>query len=329
MLLPAGYAVAKNQLTIRPYKAPDLSVPNRTQGRTATVTPFLKENDRNFLIAEGENFRIEFGRKDGFLCRYEVNGKPLLKDGGKLTPNFGRATTDNDMGLSFLQHVWKNPDLKLVKLNAKTDNGRITVHGEYAMQTVSAVLFLDYTITHEGAIQVTQKLSTDRSANVPDLFCFGMQLQLPYDMDRIEYYGRGPVENYIDRNNATDLGIYTQTVDEQFYPYIRPQETGTKTDIRRWVQSDVQGNGLRFIGDTPFSASALHYSVESLDDGWIKKQRHSELVKKVDYTNFRIDKKQMGVWHNPGGFVAEQYRLPYGDYEFTFIIYPVQHAYIR
>ncbi|KAA6324903.1 Beta-galactosidase [termite gut metagenome] len=204
-LLPAGYAVAKNQLTIRPYKAPDLSLPNRTQGRTAKVTPFLKENDQNFLIAEGENFRIEFGRKDGFLCRYEVNGKLLLKDGGKLTPNFGRATTDNDMGLSFLQHVWKNPDLKLVSLNAKTGNGQIIVHAEYEMKTVSAVLFLDYTINNEGAIKVTQKLSTDKSAEVPGMCRFGMQLQLPYDMDKIEYYGRGPVENYIDRNNATGI----------------------------------------------------------------------------------------------------------------------------
>jgi beta-galactosidase len=144
-------------------------------------------------------------------------------------------------------------------------------------------------------------------------------------MDKIEYYGRGPVENYIDRNNAADLGIYTQTVDEQFYPYIRPQENGTKTDIRRWVQASTSGNGLQFIADAPFSASALHYSIESLDDGWVKKQRHSELVEKVDYTNFCIDKKQMGGWHNPGGFIAEQYLIPYGDYEFSFIMKKIKH----
>ena len=124
----------------------------------------------------------------------------------------------------------------------------------------------------------------------------------------------------------TDLGKFCQTVDEQFYSYIRPQETGTKTDIRWWKQMNKGGNGLMFISEAPFSASALHYSIESLDDGAKKEQRHSELVPQVDYTNMCIDKVQMGLgcitsW---GTLPLEQYRIHYGDYEFSFIMKPIQ-----
>ena len=93
---------------------------------------------------------------------------------------------------------------------------------------------------------------------VPDMFRFGMQMQMPDEFYRINYYGRGPVENYSDRNHATDLGIYRQTVAEQFYPYIRPQETGTKTDIRWWRQLNEAGSGLQFVAEAPFSASSPH-----------------------------------------------------------------------
>lgn len=102
----------------------------------------------------------------------------------------------------------------------------------------------------------------DKSAEVSDMFRFGMQMQMPKCLDQINYYGRGPIENYSDRNNVTDLGNYKQTVEEQFYSYIRPQETGTKTDIRWWKQTNKGGNGLMFISEAPFSASALNYSID-------------------------------------------------------------------
>ena len=99
------------------------------------------------------------------------------------------------------------------------------------------------------------------------MFRFGMQLPMPKEYESIEYYGRGPVENYCDRNHNTLLGIYRQSVDEQFYPYIRPQETGTKTDVRWWKLVNSSRNGLMVEAEAPFSASALHYTIESLDDG--------------------------------------------------------------
>lgn len=329
-LLPAGYVVAKNQLEVQPYQAPELEIKNREQMHIATAAPALIENDRFYLIVKGENFYMDFGRRDGFLCRYDVNGMAMLKEGGKLTPNFWRAPTDNDMGarLQVKQRAWLNPGMKLTSLNGKTENGLVVVNAEYDMEAVSAKLYLTYIINNEGAIKVTQKMVADKSKEVEDLFRFGMQMQMPENLDNIRFYGRGPIENYSDRNNVTDLGLYKQTVDEQFYSYIRPQETGAKTDVRWWNQTNKGGSGLKFVGDVPFTASALPYSIESLDEGLVKHQTHSELVSKVDYTNFCIDKVQMGLGcvNSWGALPLEKYRVPYGDYEFTFLIQPVKAA---
>ncbi|KAB4818121.1 beta-galactosidase, partial [Bacteroides thetaiotaomicron] len=154
-----------------------------------------------------------------------------------------------------------------------------------------------------------------------------MQLRMPVTFNEIEYNGRGPGENYSDRNHAARIGKYRQTVEEQFYPYIRPQETGTKTDIRWWRLLNIGGNGLQFVADAPFSASALNYTIESLDDGAGKDQRHSPEVEKANFTNFCIDKAQTGLAcvNSWGAIALEKYRLSYQDYEFSFIMNPVYH----
>lgn len=327
-LMSAGQTVAENQLTIRPYQAPALTVANKTQINIATIEPVIKENDFNYLIIQGPNFQIDFDRKDGFLCRYDVNGQAMITDAGKLTPNFWRAPTDNDMGAGLQKKyaAWKNPELKLVSLTNKMENGLAVVSAEYTMDAVKGKLFITYTINNDGTVKVNQKMIADKTAEVSDMFRFGMQMQMPESFDLCNFYGRGPVENYADRNNSTPVGKYTQTVSEQFYSYIRPQENGTKTDIRWWKQTDIAGNGLMFVAESPFSASALNYTIDSLDDGLEKGQSHSELVIPVDYTNFCIDKVQMGLgcvtsW---GTLPLEKYRIPYNDYEFTFIMQPIQ-----
>ena len=122
--------------------------------------------------------------------------------------------------------------MKLTSLNGRMENKQVIVEAAYDMPTVSAKLNLTYVINNKGAIKVTQKMTADKSAKVSPMFRFGMQMPMPRSFENIEYYGRGPVENYIDRKGNADLAIYRQTVDEQFYSYIRPQENGTKSDIR-------------------------------------------------------------------------------------------------
>ena len=329
-LLPAGFAVAQQQLSVREYKAPENLLTEKKIAHDYTPAPVVEDNDSYYLIVKGENFHIDFERRNGYLSLYDVNGLSILDEGAQLTPNFWRAPTDNDMGAGLQKKylAWKNPEIKLTSLEHATENGLVVVTAKYDMPTVSAKLTLTYRINKEGAIEVTQSMTTDKNAKVSNMFRFGMRAALNKNLSNIQYYGRGPIENYADRNNSTNIGKYAQTVDEQFYSYIRPQETGTKTDIRWWNQTNKGGNGIQLVGKTPFSASALHYTMESLDDGLEKGQRHSELVPQTDCVNFCIDKVQMGLGcvNSWGALPLDKYMVPYQDYEFTFVIKPIQNA---
>ena len=329
-LLPAGFAVAQQQLSVREYKAPENLLTEKKIAHDYTPAPVVEDNDSYYLIVKGENFHIDFERRSGYLSLYDVNGLSILDEGAQLTPNFWRAPTDNDMGAGLQKKylAWKNPEIKLTSLEHATENGLVVVTAKYDMPTVSAKLTLTYRINKEGAIEVTQSMTTDKNAKVSNMFRFGMRAALNKNLSNIQYYGRGPIENYADRNNSTNIGKYAQTVDEQFYSYIRPQETGTKTDIRWWNQTNKGGNGIQLVGKTPFSVSALHYTMESLDDGLEKDQRHSELVPQTDCVNFCIDKVQMGLGcvNSWGALPLDKYMVPYQDYEFTFVIKPIQNA---
>ena len=307
-----------------------MELKNCEQSNIEMTAPQVQDNDWNYLIVSGDAFRVEINKHNGYLTKYEVNGRDMIKDGEALKPNFWRAPVDNDYGANLQRKyiAWKNPEIKLTSFKQRTENNQVIVESAYDMPGVSAKLNLVYVINNAGAVKVTQKLTADKNAKVSPMFRFGMQMQMPKCFETVEYYGRGPVENYSDRNHSTDLGIYRQSVDEQFYSYIRPQETGTKTDIRWWKQLNAGGNGLKVVGDAPFSASALHYTICSLDDGEQKDQRHSPEVQKADLTNLIIDKAQMGLGcvNSWGALPLPQYMLPYGDYEFTFILTPVKHS---
>lgn len=329
MLLPAGHTVAREQLMVQSYKAPTELMTQTVMAHDETAAPIIKDNDEAYLIIVGENFHINFKRSNGFISLYDVNNLPILSQGGELRPNFWRAPTDNDMGanLQVKYRVWKDPEIKLVSLEHKVVDGYIVVDAKYDMPEVFAKLNLIYRIDKYGTIEVSQIMRTGKNVDVPNLFRFGMRAELNKCLENIQYYGRGPIENYVDRKNSTFIGKYAQTVDEQFFAYIRPQENGTKSDVRWWNQVNKAGNGVRFVSDSPFSASSLFYSIESLDEGLEKANGHSELVEMTECVNFCIDKAQMGLgcvtsW---GALPLEQYQLPYQDYSFKFVIRAVHH----
>lgn len=331
-VIPIGHVVAKNQLVLNAYKTPEMKLENVVENYIPVVVPQVNDQNISNWIVEGENFLIRFSKSTGYMDRYIVDGKNLIKEGAALTPNFWRAPTDNDYGAKLQQKyaAWKNPDIRLISLKHEAANEQLIILAEYDMQNVSAKLYLTYTINNKGAVKVSQRMVVDKNAKVSNMFRFGMQLVMPQDYENISYYGRGPIENYANRNHCTDLGVYNQTVDEQFYPYIRPQENGTKTDIRWWKQLNISGSGLQFVADAPFSASALHYTIESLDEGWEKQQGHSQEVEKADLTNLLIDKTQMGLacidsW---SALPEPEFMIPYGDIEFSFIMTPIKNGYV-
>ncbi len=330
-LLPAGECVAYQQMEVRPYKHSELAIESVAKSNIAVVAPEFKTNDVNYLILNGENFLVEFNKKSGFLCHYQVGNDMLIADGMELTPNFWRAPTDNDFGaqLNKKYMAWKHPVMNKKSMTHKVVDGMAFVEVVYGMPAVKAELTLSYVINNVGEIKVTQKMTTTKGAEVSNLFRFGMKLQMPKCYDEIAFYGRGPIENYADRNTSTLIGQYRQSVSEQYYPYIRPQESGTKTGLR-WLQVlNAASNGLSFKSNDEFSASALPYSIDELDDGLQKAQRHSPELVEAPYTNVCIDKAQMGLgcitsW---GRLPRAEYLLTYQDYEFSFIMSPVAHQF--
>ncbi len=330
--LPAGTVVAYEQLEINPYHFEPLQMESVTSSNVEVSTPTVEDNDKNYLIVTDENYRVEFNRSNGFISLYTVNGVSLLADGGELTPNFWRAPTDNDYGSKshIKLNIWKNPTIKLESLEHSIEQNQTYVVAQYSMSDMGATkLTLSYQINNIGAINVSQKMVIDNSQEISDMFRFGMQVQLPEEFDIVEYYGRGEVENYSDRNSATKIGLYRQSVAEQYYPYIRPQESGTRSDVRWWRVLDKSGFGVEFKGDAPILASSINYSIESLDDGAQKDQRHSPEVEKAPYTNVCIDKVQMGLAciNSWGALPLPQYLVRYQDYEFNFSITPIYNKY--
>lgn len=324
-ILAAGFAVARQQLAITAPIPADINLANGLGGGE----PRIISNHQNCLAVEGCDFRIEFNRENGFMNLYRVGTTEFIEKGRELKPNFWRAVTDNDMGAGLQNkwRVWQKPEMRLKNLDASMTDGMALVVADYEMPAVKATLRMSYLINNEGAVKVTEAMTADKGADTPPMFRYGMQMPMPERFSRIEYYGRGPGENYSDRNHCTPVGLYRQTVDEQFYPYIRPQETGTKTDIRYWMQLDRAGRGLEFVADAPFSASALNYTIESLDETPRKMQRHSPEIPKAGFTNVIIDKAQAGLgcvdsW---GALPLPKYQLPFADRTFTFVMRPVAH----
>ncbi|MDE6290846.1 MAG: DUF4981 domain-containing protein [Muribaculaceae bacterium] len=328
-LLDAGYTVAREQIALTAPKPANLDMAVAAGPNETVKAPTVADNHSTFLMVNGQDFKIEFNRYDGFLSKYEVNGIEMLDKGGQLTPNFWRAPTDNDFGAGLQRKfaAWRDPEMKLKQLTHSSANDLVTVKAEYEMPSVKGTLVMTYVINADGAVLVNEDFKATPGAEVSNMFRFGMQMQMPLEFDAIEYYGRGPIENYSDRNHSTFVGEYHQKVADQFYPYIRRQETGTKTDVRYWKQLNDAGNGLEFIAEQPFSISALNYTIESLDDYPEKKQSHGSLAPKADFTNICIDKVQQGLAcvNSWGAIPLPQYMIPYGDYSFTFMMKPVFH----
>ena len=202
---------------------------------------------------------INVGRQLGSGGR--VIAKMLADDFG-LRPNFWRAPTDNDYGANIQQKLgaWKHPHMQLKEFAATPEGKDYNVKAVYDLRSVDATLTMNYVFTAEGRLIVTQKLQVNPDAkHKPQLPRSGMQLVMPKDYGCLSYYGRGPIENYVDRKDSQFLRTYKQKVADQYWGYVRPQESGNKTDVRTWNVTDVAGKGLRFYGTAPLECSTLKY----------------------------------------------------------------------
>ena len=328
-LLTAGQVMAYAQLPVVTKQACSGDCSKMlAQGNGKKKMKLAAKKD-NVIAVTTPNLTFKIDRSTGLISEYAYNGKSLLGEGGTLKPNFWRAPTDNDMGAGLQKKfkAWKNPQMNLKNIDVKKDKktNSVTILTSFDMPEVQGQMDITYVVfANTGAVKVTEDFKATEGAKVSDMFRFGMLMQMPYTMEKSNYYGRGPIENYSDRKDCMRIGVYTDDADNQYFPYIRPQESGTKSDIRWWKQTDATGLGLQVKSCTPFYASAIHFDTEELDDGDDKEQRHSFDLKKSKFTNLFLDSAHMGVGgeNSWGAWPLEKYRVHYGNKTFTFTLIP-------
>ena len=317
-LIEKGQVLARQQFVLNPYQFPEIKTEK---------ADIQKEETESYVKLDAGGTTLTIGKRNGWIDYLDVDGEPMLVDRESITPEFWRAPTDNDYGAGLQRRfaVWKNPQMRL-KAFGVDDN---VVEATFDMPDVKAELKMTYTLTAEGEVIVRQQLKADKEAKVSNMFRYGMQLQMPKRFDEVEYYGRGPVENYIDRHSSEFIGIYNNKVADEYYSYVRPQESGNHTDIRWFKVQDASGKGLEFYSNAPMEASALNYLLEDLDDGTFKDKKwghHSGDLIERSLTQVHIQQRQFGLGcvNSWGAWPRGEYQMPYQDYDFTFVIKPLK-----
>lgn len=283
---PAGHEEAWEQFIITPYFASMLHAPAKQDDSLVVNT------DNNMLQIEGCNFSIMFNRSNGDLISYMAEGKEFLLEPAR--PNFWRASTDNDRGnkLPERSEVWKTAHDKrrLIHFDWQQSNGYVVITAKYAIATTPVSgLLLEYRIQTDGMIHVQEQFNPGEG--LPEIPEIGLMFILDQRLDTIAWYGRGPHENYWDRKTSAKVGQYSGTVQDQFTPYLRPQECGNKTDVRFGSLTEgLNGTGLRFEGDNLVEVCVLPWT-----PGELEASDHMYKLPQSNKSVLRINYKQMGV----------------------------------
>lgn len=335
-LVEKGQVIARQQFVINEYQFDKVDTPIATtstkisgkKGILQSTSNIEVEETNSYVKVSAKRMSVTIGKKTGLIDYLDVDGEPILKFRESMKPEFWRAPTDNDYGASLQKElkVWKNPVMNLKSFDKSEMKDSVVLTATFEMPEVKAELVLRYRINAVGEVSVTEKMTTDKAAKIADLFRYGMVLDLPASFSKLEYYGRGPEENYIDRHSSTFIGKYESDVKDEYYPYIRPQESGNHTDIRYFsIFNPASGKGITFEGYAPMECSAIPYSIEDLDSGDKKEhawgQHSGDLVDK-GLTQVHIQQRQYGLgcidsWMSKP---MEKYRMHYGDREFRFVI---------
>lgn len=318
-LIPTGYEVAVDQ---HPFPMSERASALATQ--TLPAIDMRQENQTVTLTGTG--FSVRFNAHTGMLESYKAGRTELIQRGPE--PNFWRPPTDNDFGsgyptaASVWRHAGANRALSGFSANRITAS-EVRVSVDYVLPDVDARVQIDYTVFGNGDVLIKNNFTTDRS-DLPDLPRLGITLRLPQSFDRIEYYGRGPHENYCDRNTSALVGRYTSTVREQYVPYVSPQENGNKTDVRWAALRNQDGAGLLVVGEPLFGMSALPFTIEDLTQDK-RGSMHTIDLKERDFVTLNLDLKQRGVggddswWSTP----HSQYCILARDMSFSLRLSPL------
>jgi len=318
-LIPAGHIFAMEQF---PFPGGDVNADKKTEDRGDKV---VTESKTVLTIQAGKTV-FEFSKTDGFLHSMFVDGKKI--NSGALLPNFWRGPTENDFGNNMHERlaVWKNAAKNAVLRDFSyqmDENKFFVVDVDYWLPDVEASLYINYEVNGAGEMRVGMYMEP-AGKDFPGMPRFGMSIALTPAFENLEWFGRGPHENYNDRNTSAFVGHFSSTVTDQYVPYIAPQENGYKTDTRWLFLKDANNSGLMFQAVELVSFSALHYSVEDLTRPKRDGSHATDLVKR-DEVFLNIDLAQMGVGGDDswGAFTHAKYSIPFRPLGYSFIIKPV------
>jgi beta-galactosidase len=317
-MLPKGFEVAKAQLA---FGALSHVVNQPSSGE-------LKLRDSNSsLDITGPNFNIKFDRSSGWISSYQIKGQDMLL--APMRPEFWRAPTDNDFGEKFNEKakVWKlaGQHALLTKFSYEIgDNGEVLLTTEHYLEDVESRYLSNYVIDAEGKVGVDIWFYAAPHKFQSALPRIGSLLQMPASFEQVQWFGRGPHENYWDRLTSADVGLFNMTVDELYFPYVRPQENGYRSDVRRVSFTNKSGIGLEFSGAPLIGFGAQRFDVHDYEQ-FEKTGMHPIQLQEKDRIFINIDYKQRGIagtdsWGSPPLF---KYTLPWRDYHYSFLITPV------
>lgn len=286
----------------------------------------VKEDEKEFVLSAADVV-VKIKKTTGLISYYSLKGQEYFKQYPE--PNFWRAPTDNDFGnkMPIKANVWRtageNSTLETVEI--VEENGKEYVVAKLKLNDVASNYTIKYSLSNDGALEVQAAFKRGNTP-LPDMPRFGMIFSLKKDFEYLDYYGRGPWENYPDRNESSLKGIYQSKVADQYVPYTRPQENGNKTDVRWFKLSDNKGKGFEIKGLQPLGMSTLNNYPSDFDPGLTKKNQHisditprNEVVVCVDLTQ-----RGLGGDNSWGALPHEQYLLKGSEYSYGFVIKPIE-----
>ncbi|MBU1101254.1 MAG: DUF4981 domain-containing protein [Bacteroidetes bacterium] len=320
-IYPVDFEIAKEQFLLPVYKEPIPTKIDNLENLDITETV-------NTIMITGNNFVYKFSKRSGNFNSLKHSNREFTLRG--FTPNFWRAPTDNDYGGDLVQKIedWRFAGEKRIidKVDVFTKgSSKVVVNVSMRIPENAAVVNTKYTVIGTGDIFVDYEF-TPLLDSIPMLPRVGLRMNLPRKYYNLTWMGRGPHENYWDRKESAHVGIYDTPVRDQYYPYIRPQENGYKTDVRWLLLTDDDGYGFLIQGLPLICFNAQNYLQEDFDDGKEKKQRHSIDINEKNLIQLTIDFKQMGVGGDTSwgerAWPNEQYRLLPKQYSYSFRIRP-------
>lgn len=318
--IPAGHVIAYDQFRL-PIEAGKLKY-------TANGDKLTLNESGDTVTFKSKKVLFKFNRKTGIVTSYKIKGKEFFQDGFGLRPNYWRAPNDNDYGngAPLRLQVWKkeSENFNISSVAIKNQNNLAQLEIKYQL-TTGNVNVITYTLYPDGILNVNSCFQKTSNSQTPELPRLGLRFRLPSRMSTVKYFGRGPVENYIDRFHGTLIGLYKSTPENLYFPYVRPQENGHHTDTRWLTLTERNGNGIMILADKTIGFNALRNSVGDFDSEeakqhdyqWqnyspeeiankdpekarnvLRRMHHTNDIVPRDFVEVCVDMKQQGV----GGF---------------------------